>query len=285
MNWKTIGLMILSTFAFAIVNTIIKFMDEYSEYQLVFFRSIVSLTITLVQMRLLNINPLGVNRPILLLRGVSGFIALILMYILIKNVSLGSAVMLQYLSPIFTAIIAVFLLKEKIKIKQWFYLLLCAIGVGVLKWSSMGLSFQMLLLGLGSAGLSGLAYNCIRICKETDHPLVAVFYFPLVGTPLALFFTFFLSEWITPSWEDIGLILILGFFTQVAQVSMTRALHSDKAANVAVFKYLGVVHAFVIGWLVFGEPISLLTILGIAIIVTGIILFSKKDNYKLHKSG
>lgn len=282
MNWKTIGLMILSTFAFAIVNTIIKFMDEYSEYQLVFFRSIVSLTITLVQMRLLNINPLGVNRPILLLRGVSGFIALILMYILIKNVSLGSAVMLQYLSPIFTAIIAVFLLKEKIKIKQWFYLLLCALGVGVLKWSSMGLSFQMLLLGLGSAGLSGLAYNCIRICKETDHPLVAVFYFPLVGTPLALFFTFFLSEWITPSWEDIGLILILGFFTQVAQVSMTRALHSDKAANVAVFKYLGVVHAFVIGWLVFGEPISLLTILGIAIIVTGIILFSKKYNYKLH---
>jgi drug/metabolite transporter (DMT)-like permease len=206
------------------------------------------------------------------------------MYILIKNVSLGSAVMLQYLSPIFTAIIAVFLLKEKIKIKQWLYLLLCAIGVGVLKWSSIGLSFQMLLLGLGSAGLSGLAYNCIRICKETDHPLVAVFYFPLVGTPLALFFTFFLSEWITPSWGDIGLILILGFFTQVAQVSMTQALHSDKAANVAVFKYLGVVHAFVIGWFVFGEPISLVTILGIAIIVTGIILFSKKDNYKLHKT-
>ena len=285
MNWKTIGLMILSTFAFAIVNTIIKFMDEYSEYQLVFFRSIVSLTITLVQMRLLNINPLGVNRPILLLRGVSGFIALILMYILIKNVSLGSAVMLQYLSPIFTAIIAVFLLKEKIKIKQWFYLLLCAMGVGVLKWSSIGLSFQMLLIGLGSAGLSGLAYNCIRICKETDHPLVAVFYFPLVGTPLALIFTFFLSEWITPSWEDIGLILILGFFTQVAQVSMTKALHSDKAANVAVFKYLGVLHAFLIGWLIFGEPISLITTLGIAIILTGIVFFSKKDKYNLHKVG
>ena len=285
MNWKTIGLMILSTFAFAIVNTIIKFMDEYSEYQLVFFRSIVSLIITLVQMRLLNINPLGVNRPILLLRGVSGFVALILMYILIKNVSLGSAVMLQYLSPIFTAIIAVFLLKEKIKIKQWFYLLLCAMGVGVLKWSSIGLSFQMLLIGLGSAGLSGLAYNCIRICKETDHPLVAVFYFPLVGTPLALIFTFFLSEWITPSWEDIGLILILGFFTQVAQVSMTKALHSDKAANVAVFKYLGVLHAFLIGWLIFGEPISLITTLGIAIILTGIVFFSKKDKYNLHKVG
>ena len=105
---------------------------------------------------------------------------------------------------------------------------------------------------------------------------MAVFYFPLVGTPLALIFTFFLSEWITPSWEDIGLIVILGLFTQIAQVSMTKALHSDKAANVAVFKYLGVVHAFAIGWFIFGEPVSLETILGISIIVTGIIFFSKK---------
>ena len=277
MNWKTIGLMILSTFAFAIVNTIIKFMDEYSEFQLVFFRSFVSFIITLVQLRLLRVNPLGVNKPILLLRGFSGFVALILMYILIKNVSLGSAVMLQYLSPVFTAIIAVFLLKEKIKFKQWLYLLLCVIGVGILKWGSIGLSFQMILLGLGSAALSGLAYNCVRISKETDHPLVAVFYFPLVATPAALVLTLLLSEWVSPSLKDVGLILILGLFTQLAQVSMTKALHSDKAANVAVFKYLGVVHAFAIGWLIFGEPISIITAIGIGVILTGIILFS---NYK-----
>tara|TARA_B110000211_G_scaffold232813_1_gene297411 strand:- start:1304 stop:2143 length:840 start_codon:yes stop_codon:yes gene_type:complete len=275
MNWKTIGLMIISTFAFAIVNTIIKYMDEYSEFQLVFFRSAVSLIITLIQLSLLKINPLGVNRPILLLRGFSGLVALIMMYVLIKNVSLGTAVMLQYLSPIFTAIIAVFLLKERISIKQWLYLLLCVVGVAILKSEDMNLSFQMLLLGLGSAALSGLAYNCVRISKETDHPLVAVFYFPFVGTPVALGLTFLLSEWITPSWKDMGLILILGLFTQVAQVSMTKALHSDKAANVAVFKYLGVIHAFVIGWFIFKEPMSLNTIVGIGVILTGIILFSK----------
>jgi drug/metabolite transporter (DMT)-like permease len=275
MNWKTIGLMILSTFAFAVVNMIIKFMDEYSGFQLVFFRSAVSLTITVIQLRILKVNIWGINKPILLLRGISGVVALIMMYILIKNISLGTAVMLQYLSPISTALIAVFWLKERISFKQWLYLFLCVVGVGILKWGSMGLSFQMLLLGLGSAGFSGLAYNCIRICKETDHPLVAVLYFPLVGTPVALLLTFLLSDWISPSWNDLGLILVLGLFTQIAQVSMTKALQSDKAANVAVFKYLGVIHAFVIGWLIFGEPISLITIIGIGVILTGIILFSK----------
>tara|TARA_B100000795_G_scaffold4228_1_gene2945 strand:- start:396 stop:1235 length:840 start_codon:yes stop_codon:yes gene_type:complete len=275
MNWKTIGLMVLSTFAFAIVNMIIKFMDEYSEFQLVFFRSIGSLIITIVHLRLLKINLWGVNKPILFLRGISGVVALLMMFVLIKNVSLGTAVMLQYLSPIFTAIIAVFLLKERISIKQWLYLLLCVFGVLVLKWGSLSLTLQMLLLGLGSASLSGLAYNCVRICKETDHSLVAVFYFPLVGTPVALVLTFVFANWITPSWGDIGLVVVLGVFTQVAQVSMTKALQSDKAASVTVFKYLGVVHAFAIGWLIFGESISMITVLGIGIILTGIILFSK----------
>jgi len=275
MNWKTIGLMVLSTFAFAIVNMIIKFMDEYSEFQLVFFRSVGSLIITLIHLRLLKVSPWGINKPILFLRGISGVVALLMMFVLIKNVSLGTAVMLQYLSPIFTAIIAVFLLKERISIKQWLYLLLCIVGIAVLKWGSLSLTLQMLLLGLGSASLSGLAYNCIRICRKTDHSLVAVFYFPLVGTPVALVLTFLFSTWIPPSWEDLGLVIILGVFTQIAQVSMTKALQSDKAANVTVFKYLGVVHAFTIGWLIFGEPISMITVLGIGIILTGIILFSK----------
>lgn len=274
MNWRTIGLMVLSTFAFAIVNTIIKFMDQYSEFQLVFFRSVSSLIITAVQLKLLRVNPWGVNRPVLILRGLSGVIALLMMFVLIKNVALGTAVMLQYLSPVFTAIIAVFLLKEKVRIKQWLYLLLCVAGIGVLKWDNGDLTLQMLLLGLGAAALSGLAYNCVRICKDTDHPLVAVFYFPLVGTPVALCLTFLFSDWITPSLSDFGLVVLLGVCTQVAQVSMTKALQSDKAANVTVFKYLGVVHAFLIGWLFFGESISEISLIGIGVVLTGIILFS-----------
>lgn len=276
MKGKTIFLMIISTLAFAIVNGIIKFLDGYGEFQLVFFRSVVSLAITAVQLRVLKISPWGNNMPVLLLRGVAGVIALIFGFVLIKNVPLGTAIMLNYLSPIFTALIAVYWLKEKIRPIQWLYLLLCVVGVVLLKEGELSLTLEMLLLGLGASSLAGLAYNCVRVCKATDHPLVVVLYFPLVGTPVALGLTLLFQEWIWPSLGDWLIILFLGVFTQVAQITLTKALQGDKAANATVLKYLGVVHAFFIGWFFFGESLTILSALGTGVVLTGIILFGWK---------
>lgn len=281
MKAKTVFLMIISTLAFAGVNAIIKYLDRFGEFQLVFFRSIVSLTITIVQLRLLRISPWGGNKPVLFVRGLAGVIALMMGFVLIKNVPLGTAITLNYLSPIFTAIIAVFWLKERIKTIQWFYLLICVVGVALLKLGEISLTLEMLLLGLGASALAGLAYNCVRICKETDHHLVVVFYFPFVSTPIALVCLFLFQEWFWPSWWEWGVIILLGVLTQVAQITLTKALQFDKAANATILKYLGVVHAFIIGWFFFGESITWQSGLGVVIILFGIVMFGLKKKVKL----
>ncbi len=281
MKAKTVFLMIISTLAFAGVNAIIKYLDRFGEFQLVFFRSIVSLTITIVQLRLLRISPWGGNKPVLFVRGLAGVIALMMGFVLIKNVPLGTAITLNYLSPIFTAIIAVFWLKERIKTIQWFYLLICVVGVALLKLGEISLTLEMLLLGLGASALAGLAYNCVRICKETDHHLVVVFYFPVVSTPIALICLFLFQEWFWPSWWEWGVIILLGVLTQVAQITLTKALQFDKAANATILKYLGVVHAFIIGWFFFGESITWQSGLGVVIILFGIVMFGLKKKVKL----
>jgi drug/metabolite transporter (DMT)-like permease len=280
MNWKTVFLMIISTVAFAIVNSIIKYFEEYSEFQLVFFRCVISLIISGFQLRLLKISPWGNNKPVLILRGFAGVLALIMGFVLIKNVPLGTAIMLNYLSPIFTAFIAVFWLKEKVKPLQWFYLFICVLGVWILKNGELSLTFNLLLLGLGASSLAGLAYNCVRVCRTTDHPLVVVLYFPLIGTPVALVLTLLFQEWIWPTAFDWMIIVVLGTLTQVAQITLTKALQSDKAANVTVLKYLGVVHAFIIGWLFFGEQISILSGIGTLVVLMGVVLFSWKRQLK-----
>lgn len=280
MNWKTVFLMIISTVALAVVNSIIKYFEGYSEFQLVFFRCVISLIISVFQLNILKINPWGNNKPVLILRGVAGVLALIMGFVLIKNVPLGTAIMLNYLSPIFTAFIAVFWLKEKVKPLQWFYLLICVLGVLILKKGELSLTFNLLLLGLGASSLAGLAYNCVRVCRTTDHPLVVVLYFPLVGTPVALILTLLFRKWIWPTAFDWMIILVLGTLTQVAQIALTKALQSDKAANVSVLKYLGVVHAFIIGWLFFGEQISILSGIGTLVVLMGVVLFSWKRQLK-----
>ncbi len=280
MKSKTIFLMIISTLAFAGVNAIIKYLDRFGEFQLVFFRSAVSLLITIIQLRLLKLSPWGINKPILFLRGFAGVFALIMGFVLIKNVPLGTAITLNYLSPIFTALIAAFWLKEKVKPIQWGFLLICVLGVAILKDGEITLTGEMILLGLGASALAGLAYNCVRVCKETDHPLVVVFYFPFVSTPIALILIFLFQKWLWPNLTEWVIIMVLGVLTQVAQIALTKALHSDKAANAAVLKYLGVIHAFFIGWFYFDEKLVLKSVVGVLVVLTGIVLFGWKKKVK-----
>ena len=142
----------------------------------------------------------------------------------------------------------------------------------------------MLLLGLGASSIAGLAYNCVRVCRKTDHPLVVVFYFPLIGAPTSFLLIFLFQGWVWPTMQDWLLILALGGFTQIAQIALTKALQGDTAANAVIFKYLGVIHAFFIGWFFFNETITFLSTTGIVIVLIGIILFNWKTKTKNSKT-
>jgi drug/metabolite transporter (DMT)-like permease len=109
---------------------------------------------------------------------------------------------------------------------------------------------------------------------------VVVFYFPLLGAPISFFLIFLFQEWIWPSLFDWLLILLLGGFTQIAQIALTKALQSDTAANAVILKYLGVIHAFFIGWFFFDEKITIISAIGVIIVLLGIILFGWKRKPK-----
>lgn len=205
-----------------------------------------------------------------MLRGIFGVTALSLFFITLQNIPLASAVTIQYLSPVFTAIIAIFVLGEKMKKAQWLFFLLAFAGVAMLKGYDDRVSLFYLGLGLLSSFFAGAAYNCIRLVKDTDHPLVVVLYFPMVATPIMLVLSYF--EWVMPIGWDWGLILLLGVFTQIGQVFMTKALQAEKANLVASLKYLGSIYALVYGYFIFDETYGLLSLLGIFLILMGVVL-------------
>lgn len=265
--------MLASTALFAVGNTIVKYLSVFEAFQLVFFRSVVSIVISYGQIKRLKLPLFGVNKKILLLRGLSGTIALFLFFELIKNVNLSTAVTLQYLSPIFTSLIAIWLLKEKIIKWQWLSLIVCFIGVAFLQKGDIYLDNFYIALGILSAALSGLAYNCIRISRTTDHPIHSVFYFPLVAIPISLIFS--IPHWVNPNFHQILLLLLLGLLTQIAQVFMSKALQMDTAAKVSIYHYLGSIFAVIIGIFLFDEIPNWKMIMGILIIITSLILFNR----------
>ena len=86
-------------------------------------------------------------------------------------------------------------------------------GVAFLKGFDERVSITFMLIGIISAMFSGMAYTCIRQLKDTDHPIVVVFYFPLVATPIMGVLTYF--QWVQPIGSDWLLLLLMGIFTKL----------------------------------------------------------------------
>jgi len=262
--------MLIGTFAFALMQICVKYVTHIPVHQIILVRSLVSFIISFALIKMLNMPLFGHNKKILFLRGFFGMIALTLFFLTIQKMPLASAVTIGYLSPIFTAVFAIFILKESLRTYQIGFFILSFAGVLVMKGFDDRIETIYFFTGLGSAIFAGLAYNCIRLLKDTDHPYVVVLYFPLVSIPVMGVWSLFI--WQAPSLQDWGFLILAGIFTQIGQVYMTRALQAELAGKVTSLKYLGTIYALGFGVFIFGESYSLLNIMGIGLVVLGVIL-------------
>jgi drug/metabolite transporter (DMT)-like permease len=264
---------LISTVFFAFMNIGVKYLDRIPAHEVVFFRALVSLVVCYAMVKRKGLNPWGNNKPILIARGLAGTGALTMYFYTLQNMPLATAVTVQYLSPIFTIIIAGFLLKETTRPIQWLFFLLSFGGILLIKGFDARVEPLYLTIGVLSAVCSGFAYNFIRMLKNDDDALVVVFYFPLVTVPLIGGYTLF--HWVTPEPTEWLILIGIGLAVTVAQVYMTKAYQLERAANISNFNYLGTAYALVLGYFLFGEMIEPLALLGIAVIVIGVAMSTR----------
>lgn len=262
--------MILAAFFFSLMQLCVKFLKHLPTTELVFFRSIVSLVASLIHLRIVGVHPLGNNKKFLILRGVFGATALSLFFYTLQSLPISTASIIQYTSPIFTAFFAIFILKEPMKPKQWLYFAIAFGGIAFIKGFDNRVEAQFLIAGIVSAVFSGLAYNCIRMLKDTDHPVVVVLYFPLVAAPVMGILSVF--NWVTPTGWDWALLLLMGLLTQIAQINMTKAYQTAQANKVASLKYIGVGFGLAIDFFIFQYTFEWGALLGMLLVLIGIVL-------------
>jgi len=267
---KGIKHMLVAGIFFSLMNVGVKYLDNIPAIEIVFFRSLVTLVISAIMIQRLGISFLGNNKLVLLLRGFFGVIALSLYFLCLQNMPLASAVTIMQLSPIFTTILAIFILKERVKLPQWAFFLISFLGVALIKGFDPDMPLLYFVLAIFSAFISALAYNMVRKLKDSDHPLVVVFYFPLVAMPVAGLMTYFV--WVQPEPIEWLILIGIGIATQIAQVNMTKALQMEEVGKVSIVRYLTIVYAIIIGYVFFKDDYGWITLLGISFVVFGVIL-------------
>jgi len=262
--------MLLATFFFALMNASVKLLPHLPATEIAFLRSVVSLVLAYGLLRINHVALPGNQIPSLLLRGLFGSGSLILYFITLQHMPLASAVTLQYLSPVFTAVLGIFVVHEKVKPVQWALFALSFAGITIVQGYDARVEWTYVLLGIGSALFAALAYNMVRQLKNAEHPLIITFYFPLVSLPITLLFGG--AHWVMPHGWDWAILIFIGAAAQTAQYFMTRSYQADDLSKVVSLKYLGIVYAWAFGFFGFGETFEPMAYLGMALAVAGVAL-------------
>lgn len=262
--------MLLAGIFFAMMNVSVKYIPHIPAIEIVWFRSVFSLIFTVIVLGKKGIPVFGNNKPNLITRGIVGSISLILFFYTLQRIPLASAVTMQYLSPIFTTILGVFILKEKVRPIQFIYFAMAFAGVLIIQGFDPRVDALSAGMGLISALAAGIAYNMIRKLKTSEHPLVIVFYFPLVTMPVASILMYF--DWAMPSGWDWLILLWIGICTQSAQYFMTVAYQTGNLSRVSSLSYMGVLYALIFGFFLFGETFPFASYLGMGLVLIGIFL-------------
>jgi drug/metabolite transporter (DMT)-like permease len=265
----------LSAFAFSVMTLFVKLAGErIPSQEIVLARSVVSLAISYALLRRSDIPPWGHDRRGLWLRGLTGFAALSCVYGAVTHLPLADATVIHYLNPTFTAIFAGLFLGETISRGIVIATLLCLVGVVLVAqpeavFGQGADALDPLWVGVAIVGalFSALAYVTVRRLGRTEHPLVIVFYFPLVNIPASL--PFVAADFVMPQGLDWIWLLGVGIATQVGQMGLTHGLLALPASQATSLSYAQVVFAALFGVLVFGEWPDGLGLIGGLLVISG----------------
>ncbi len=265
---KGILFMILGSLCFALMSATVKMMKgAIPLFQLVLVRFVITLAVLYPIIRKQGIS-LAVekkDRLVLFIRCFLGFVGVLLLFYANTNMPLAESSALVTMYPLFVIFVAFLLLGEPLTAKK---LLAVAVGfAGVLLVVRPSGNFSPLpaLAAIATALCSAITYTLVRKLSGRVDGLAITFYFSILSVICVLPFS--ISAWRAPTPGQWGLLLLISFFSILGLTSITKAYQSAPASEIALFDYTGVLASPLLGFLLFGEAISPLTLLGMGLIV------------------
>ena len=273
--------MAFSAFFFAAMAAVAKLLGKrISAQEVILVRGVLNVAFMLWWLKRKELSWRGKRPWLLVLRGIFGYTALSCYFWSVSRQPLATAILLQQVHPVFTAVLAIWFLKEKPGSRFLPAFGFAALGVWLVAShqaatasvpGASGADLAPLLVGLLGAVLSASAYVAVRHASRTEHEETIILWFPLTSVPLAAAGTLVAGPvWPTPV-EWLWLFLVAGA-GQVGQLFLTRGLARVPAGRATLANPLTIAFGALLGWVMFQEPMGWREAAGGAAIVAAVLL-------------
>ena len=269
--------MFISVCAFSLMDVLVKWSDTYPVGQVLFFRGfcgIIPILFLIPKDRYLDFYK--TNRSLLhLKRCFAGLIALVSIFIALRNLPLAIVVSISFAAPIFTTIFSIFLLNEKVGLYRWLAVLVGFIGIIII--SEPGFSSLNFYYIYPIIFCLGLSYVAITIRKlSSTEPVWLISFFFSFSIMILSFFTFY-QNWIIPNLIDLILLSMIGILGGLANLWLSQSYKFSEVSLVTPLKYLALVFAIIFGYLIWDEVPTIKTLTGaLLVILSSFIIFRRE---------
>ena len=269
--------MFISVCAFSLMDVIVKWSEDYPVGQVLFFRGfcgIIPILFIITKDRYLDFYK--TTRPFLhFKRCLAGLIALVSIFIALRNLPLATVVSITFAAPIFTTIFSIFLLNEKVGLYRWLAVLVGFVGIIII--SEPGFSSLNLYYIYPIIFCLGLSYVAIAIRKlSSTEPVWLISFFFSFSIMLLSFLSFY-QNWILPSLIDLFLLSLIGILGGLANLWLSQSYKLSEVSLVTPLKYLALVFAIIFGYFIWDEVPTFKTLLGAGLVILSSFIIFRRE--------
>lgn len=281
--------MLVAGFLFAAMGVFVKLASaHFGAAEIAFYRSFITLVVAFAVISWQG----GTVKTSFLqghaIRGIVGGISLIGFFYAIAQLSLATALTLNYTSPIFLAIATVVVMGERFS--TW---LVVAIVTG---FAGVALLLQPTfqdgkdgpaMIGLFSGVLAAWAYLAVRTLGRMGEPdWRVVFYFGVTASLLCGIWQVVTARFTPLTAETAWILAGVGICGTAAQVAMTRAWRMGDTLVVGSLSYSTLVFAALLAFAVWGERLTTLEWIGMAVIIaSGLMAMRVEKKEQVEEAG
>ncbi len=271
--------MFISVCAFSLMDLIVKWSDDYPVGQVLFFRGfcgIIPILFLIPKDRYFDFYK--TTRPVLhFKRCLAGLIALVSIFVALRNLPLATVVSISFAAPIFITIFSIFLLNEKVGLYRWMAVLVGFLGIIFI--TEPGFSALNVYYIYPIIFCLGLSYVAIAIRKlSSTEPAWLISFFFSFSIMLLSFLSFY-QGWILPSLVDLFLLSMVGILGGLANLWLSQSYKYSEVSLVSPLKYLGLVFAIIFGYFIWNEIPTSKTLLGALLVIVSSIIIFRREMY------
>ena len=272
--------MFMSVCAFSLMDIIVKWSVDYPIGQVLFFRGFFGILfyfLIIPKERLHNFyytKRAGLH----FLRCMSGLVALVAIFIALRKLPLATVVSISFAAPIFTTILSIFLLSEKVGIYRWLAVLVGFIGILIITEPGISnLNIYYIFPIIFCLGLSYVAITLRQLSTTEPVWLISLFF------SIAITFLSFLTlpfGWVMPSFNHFLILSLVGIFGGVSNLWLSQSYKYSEVSLVTPLKYLTLVFAIIFGYFIWDEIPTIKTLIGALLVIVSTLIIFRREIYK-----